>query len=34
MTLSFRWPAVLQAVMQGQPRALADSTIRSGIPRR
>mgnify|MGYP000966664893 CR=1 FL=1 len=25
MTLSSRWPAVLQAVMQGQPRALADS---------
>lgn len=25
MTLPSRWPAVLQAVMQGQPRALADS---------
>ncbi|ENC9770995.1 TPA: sucrose-6-phosphate hydrolase [Citrobacter koseri] len=25
MTLASRWPAVLQAVMQGQPRALADS---------
>lgn len=25
MTLTSRWPAVLQAVMQGQPRALADS---------
>lgn len=25
MTLPSRWPAILQAVMKGQPRALADS---------